>query len=47
MMTNILKDSVIRLYRAGQLTDAGLDTAVKKGWITPEDAEMLKAERAE
>lgn len=47
MMTSILRDSVFRLYRAGQLTDAGLDNAMEKGWITSEDAETLKAERAE
>lgn len=47
MMTSILRDSVFRLYRAGQLTDAGLDNAVEKGWITSEEAETLKAERAE
>lgn len=47
MMTSILKDSVIRLYKGGQLTDAGLDNAVEKGWITSEEAETLKAERAE
>ena len=47
MMTNILRDSVFRLYRAGQLTDAGLDNAVEKGWITSEEAETLKVERAE
>lgn len=47
MMTSILRDSVFRLYRAGQLTDAGLDNAVEKGWITSEEAETLKVERAE
>ena len=47
MMTSILRDSVFRLYRAVQLTDDGLDNAVEKGWITSEDAETLKAERAE
>ena len=47
MMNDILRNSVFRLYRAGQLTDAGLDNAVEKGWITSEDAETLKAERAE
>ena len=47
MMTNILRDSVIRLYKGGQLTDSGLDAAVEKGWITFEDAETLKAERAD
>ena len=47
MMTSVLRDSVFRLYRAGQLTDAGLDNAMEKGWITSEDAETLKAERAE
>ena len=44
-MMQILHDSVIRLYRARQLTEAGIDAAVAKGWITAEEAEILKAER--
>lgn len=44
MMTSILKDSVMRLYRAGQLTDEGLNNAVEKSWISAEEAEVLKKE---
>ena len=45
-MMQILHDSVIRLSRAGRLTAAGLGAAAAKGWITAEEAESLKAERA-
>lgn len=45
-MMQILHDSVIRLYREGQLTAEGLGAAAARGWISAEEAESLKAERA-
>lgn len=31
-----------RLYGMGRLTDTGLDNAVAKGWITPEQAQQIR-----
>lgn len=35
--------TIKHLYSIGKLSDKGLTTAVKKGWITKEQAEELKA----
>lgn len=34
------------LYLSGQLTDAGLQNAVTKGWITQEQADQIRADKA-
>lgn len=33
------------MYLDGRLSDAGLDNAVKKRWITTEQAEAIRAEK--
>ena len=38
-------DNIKRLYIEGRLTDKGLANAVTKGWITPEQAEEIRAEK--
>lgn len=35
-----------RLYLGGRLTDTQLDNAVLKGWITAEQAEEIRTEKA-
>jgi len=37
-----MRERVAALYRAGRLTDAGLDNAVSRGWITADDAEQIR-----
>lgn len=37
-------DTLMRLYKEGKLSDAGLENAVTKGWITQEQAETIKNE---
>ncbi len=34
--------SLLRLKKAGKLTDAKIEKALKLGWITEEEAETLK-----
>lgn len=36
-----------RLYLAGSLTDAGLDNAVTKKWITQAQADQIRADKAQ
>jgi len=38
--------TVRRLYLTGQLSDAGLDNAVSKKWITQAQADSIRAEKA-
>ena len=38
-----MKDTLARLYHSGRLSDAGLDNAVAKGWITQVDADEIRA----
>ena len=35
-------DTLKRLFVEGRLTDAGLDNAVAKGWVTEEQANEIK-----
>jgi hypothetical protein len=35
-----------RLYLAGSLSDAGLQNAVTKGWITQAQADQIRADKA-
>lgn len=35
-------DSVRRLYLAGKLSEAGIQSAVTRGWITPEQAAEIQ-----
>ena len=37
-------NKLLELYKQDRLSDAGLDRAVDKGWITPEQAEEIKTE---
>lgn len=37
-------DMLNRLYNEGKLTAAGLDNAVKKGWITQQQATEIKGD---
>ena len=37
-------ETLRRLYRAGRLTEAQLDTAVTRGWITAEQRDQIIAE---
>ena len=37
-----MKDYLARLYHDGRLTDAGLDNAVARGWITAQDAADIR-----
>lgn len=39
--------TIKRLYLAGKITENGLENAVKKGWITQEQADELTAATAE
>lgn len=39
-----MRENVMRLYRAGMLTAAGLARAVRFGWITGEQYEELTGE---
>ena len=36
-------ETLKRLYQGGKMTDAQLTNAVKKGWITAEQAQEIKA----
>lgn len=36
-----------RLYLDGRLSDAGIDNAVKLGWITQDEADEIKACKTE
>ena len=38
-----MKTTLARLYREGRLTDAGLDAAVARNWITQADADEIRA----
>lgn len=38
-------DRLRALYISGQLSDAGLQNAVTKGWITPEQAAQIKLDK--
>lgn len=35
-------DRLLALYLGGKLSDAGLQNAVSKGWITQEQADQIK-----
>jgi len=35
-------DRLLALYLSGRLSDAGLDSAVTKGWITAEQAAQIR-----
>lgn len=37
-------ERIKRLYREGKLTEAGLDKAVRLGWITAEQKQQILAE---
>ena len=37
-------ERVRKLYREGKLTEAGLDKAVRLGWITEEQKQQILAE---
>lgn len=37
-----MRERVAALYDAGRLTDAGLDNAAARGWITADDAEQIR-----
>ncbi len=39
-------DRLRSLYLSGRLDDAGLDAAVTRGWITAEQAETIRADKA-
>jgi hypothetical protein len=39
-------DNLRRLYLAGSLTDAGLQNAVTKKWITQAQADQIRADKA-
>lgn len=39
-------DYLKRLYFEGRLSDAGLDNAVAKGWITQAEADQIRADKA-
>jgi hypothetical protein len=39
-------DRLRTLYLAGSLSDAGLDNAVTKGWITQAQADQIRADKA-
>lgn len=39
-------DYLRRLYLAGSLSDAGLQNAVTKGWITQAQADQIRADKA-
>lgn len=38
-------DYLRRLYLSGALSDAGLQNAVTKGWITQEQADQIRADK--
>lgn len=39
-------DRLRTLYLTGQLSDAGLQNAVTKGWITQAQADQIRADKA-
>lgn len=39
-------DRLHALYLSGQLSDAGLQNAVAKGWITQAQADQIRADKA-
>lgn len=39
-------DRLHSLYLSGRLTDAGLDNAVAKAWITQAEADQIRADKA-
>lgn len=39
-------DRLHTLYMEDRLNDAGLDNAVLRGWITQEQAEQIRADKA-
>lgn len=50
LMHSVMYERLKRLYLADRLTDAALQTAVKRGWITDEEKEEIieaKKETAE
>ena len=40
-------ERVRKLWRDGKLTEAGLDKAVRLGWITEEEKQLILAENEE
>jgi hypothetical protein len=45
MFDTAMSKNIARLYRAGSMSEAKLDDAVTKGWVTPEEAAALRAEK--
>lgn len=39
-----MADRIAYLYRSGRLSEAGLDRAIERGWISQEQADALRAE---
>ena len=37
-----MRERLAALYAEGRLSDAGLDNAVARGWITADDAEQIR-----
>lgn len=44
-MHSVMYERLKRLYLADRLTDAALQTAVKRGWITDEEKEEIIEEK--
>lgn len=42
-----MSERIKRLYESGDMTDAMLDKAVRLGWISSEEAAVLKEARTE
>lgn len=46
-MGNIMREKIEKLYLEGELTEKGLDNAVKKKWITAEEkAEIIEKKKS-
>lgn len=41
----IMYATVRRLYLQNKIDESGLDNAIKKGWITPEEKKKIMAEK--
>ena len=42
-----MADRIADLYRAGRLSEQGLDRAVERGWIDADAADALRAEQGD
>ena len=40
-------ETIKRLYIEGRLTDAGLENAVAKGWVTQKEAKEIKKQKGD